>query len=78
MAIYSAEPRQYVEPSIRNAANANGITSPARRKRNGSSSAGIPEHSAKIPEIATAEDPSERNDLLRDFVNAHKELESYK
>lgn len=78
MAIYSAEPRQYVEPSITNAVNANGITSPARRKRNGSSSVDIPEQSAKIPEVATVEDPTERNDLLRDFVNAHKELESYK
>ena len=82
MAINSGEPRRFVEPIITTSVGSNGISSPDHLrslllKRTGSSPTGVPVYSVEIPEVAH-EDPSERNDLLRDFVNAHKELESYK
>lgn len=83
MAIHSSEPLRYVEPIVTSSVSTNGITSSAQHrslllKRSGSSPTGVPLYSVEIPEAVTEEDPSERNDLLRDFVNAHKELESYK
>ena len=79
LAIHSGDNRRYVEPI--NTTTTNGTT-PMRRsslmlKRTGLSPTGVPVYSVEIPEAST-EDASERNDLLREFVNAHKELESYK
>ena len=82
MAIHSGDNRRYVEPiNTTTSATTNGTT-PLRRsslmlKRTGLSPTGVPVYSVEIPEAST-EDASERNDLLREFVNAHKELESYK
>ena len=82
MAIHSGDNRRYVEPINTTTSATTHGTTPMRRsslmlKRTGLSPTGVPVYSVEIPEAPT-EDATERNALLREFVNAHKELESYK
>ena len=79
MAIHSGDNRRYAEPIITtNSSTTNGTTTKRRSsillKYTGMSPISVP---VEIPE-ATTKDASERNDFYHEFVDAHKELESYK
>ena len=79
MAIHSGDNRRYAEPIITtNSTTTNGTTTKRRSsillKYTGMSPISVP---VEIPEITT-KDASERNDFYHEFVDAHKELESYK
>ena len=79
MAIHSGDNRRYAEPIMTtNSTTTSGTTTKRRSsillKYTGMSPISVP---VEILETTT-KDASERNDFYREFVDAHKELESYK